>query len=129
MDTILLVEEDTDLRRVVAASLEQQGWHVLTASTPDDAEAFLGQEGPSILVFGAEKSWNASGDFIHLFREEAASADRESVVVITPTDRLAEQWRTQNMPDVVIYKPYDIRYLNRCIESVALTQGGKTEAS
>lgn len=122
METILLVEEDADLRRVVAANLEQQGWHVLTASTPDDAGAYFSEEEPSILVFGADETWNAAGDFIHLFRQEATNGDRGSVVVITPTDRLAERWRKKHQPDVVIYKPYDIRYLNRRIESVALGQ-------
>jgi DNA-binding response OmpR family regulator len=123
MTTILLVEQDNDLRRVVAANLEQQGWRVLTASAPSDARQFLGQEEPTVLVFGTETSWQAGGKLIDQFRDHADDGDGESLVVITPTDRLAEQWRRTYEPDVVIYKPYDIRYLNRKLTKLLRAPG------
>jgi DNA-binding response OmpR family regulator len=118
MITILLVEDDNDLRRVVAANLEQQGWRVFSVSDPGDAWEFLRQEDPRVLVLGTETARQACGELIQRFRDEAVNEDGGGFVVITPADRLKEQWRRTYKPDVVIYKPYDIRYLNRTLESL-----------
>ena len=49
-ETVLLVEPDHQLRRVIAASLEQQGLRVLQASDTGIAIRLLEQEDPELLT-------------------------------------------------------------------------------
>jgi DNA-binding response OmpR family regulator len=118
--SLLLLEADAELRRAVSICLKENGWRILPAVNPDEACQILEQETPEILVMGMESTPDRQGVVIEKFRERLADGRRGSVLVAT-NQRLEDAWRHKYHPDVVIFKPFDVRYLSRRISR--LTEG------
>jgi DNA-binding response OmpR family regulator len=123
-DSILLVESDPHLRKVVSASLEQIGVKTHEASQAQDAQRILRTEQPSILIVERDFPHGENGKLIEEFRSHRGQ-DR-SHVVVTTTNRLSTSWRKQHQPKVVVYKPFDVRHLCRVIRALLLEPSKKT---
>jgi DNA-binding response OmpR family regulator len=111
---ILLVEKDSDLRRVISASLAQIGLRVLEASDDQEAKQALEKDRVNILIVEHDWQYRKNTNVIKAFREQMG---REAgTVLVTTKDRLDDTWRQQHNPLTVLYKPFDIRYLCRLIK-------------
>jgi DNA-binding response OmpR family regulator len=111
-ETILLVEPDHQLRRVIAASLEQKGLRVLQASDTRFALSLLEREDPELLILDLRPS--ASTDrLVEVYLDDELENDKNRPILITTLDRPDAQWLQEVKPDAVIYKPFDVRYLYR----------------
>ena len=111
-ETILLVEPDHQLRRVIAASLEQKGLRVLQASDTRFALNLLEREDPELLILDLRPS--ASTDrLVEVYLDDELENDKNRPILITTLDRPDAQWLQEVKPDAVIYKPFDVRYLYR----------------
>ena len=126
---ILLVEKDSDLRRVISASLAQIGLRVLEASDDQEAKQALEKDRVNILIVEHDWQYRKNTNVIKAFREQMG---REAgTVLVTTKDRLDDTWRQQHNPLTVLYKPFDIRYLCRLIKDLVEkdTEETKTTAS
>jgi DNA-binding NtrC family response regulator len=112
--TILLYERDRQLRRVISASLESQGWRVLQASNIEFATQLLQREIPDLLLIEFCEIEEQEGRLIAHFRAEKAPGSL-SPVLVTTIDRPTKEWIQEHQPDLVIYKPYDVRHLQNSI--------------
>ena len=118
-ETVLLVEPDHQLRRVIAASLEQQGLRVLQASDTGIAIRLLEQEDPELLILDHNPS-TSTERLVHAYldRDEKLE-ERSRPIVVTTLDRPDKHWLQEIKPNAVIYKPFDVRYLfRRVMESL-----------
>ena len=126
---ILLVEKDSDLRRVISASLTQIGLRVLEASDDQEARQALEKDRVNILIVEHDWQYRKNTNVIKAFREQMG---REAgTVLVTTKDRLDDTWRQQHNPLTVLYKPFDIRYLCRLVKALEEkdTEETKTTAS
>jgi two-component system OmpR family response regulator len=112
--SLLLVETDAELRRAVTFCLKENGWRILPAGDLEEACRILERETPEILVLDMESPPDRQGMVIEKFREQQADGRRGSVLIATD-QRLEEAWRHKYQPDVVVFKPFDVRYLHRRI--------------
>jgi two-component system KDP operon response regulator KdpE len=115
--TVLLLEQEDSLRRVIVLTLKQLGIDVLEASDENSARKCLERKTPDLFIINLDSPTGKKGQLIKLFREK--SGDEQGAVLLTTTQRPEDKWRQRFRPDVVIYKPFDIRYLMRRI--IALT--------
>jgi len=113
-DTVLLVEPDHQLRRVIAASLEQKGLRVLQAGDTHLAIRLLEREHPELLILDLNPS-PGTDRLLEAYLEDGESVedDKTRPILITTLDRPDKQWLQEIKPDAVIYKPFDVRYLYR----------------
>jgi DNA-binding response OmpR family regulator len=114
-ETVLLVETDHQLRRVIAASLELKGLRVLQASDTGFAMRLLEREDPELMILDLNPSI-ATEQLVQAFLDEDGqmSADeRPRPILITTLDRPDKQRLQEIKPEAVIYKPFDVRYLYR----------------
>jgi CheY-like chemotaxis protein len=119
--TVLLVEGEERLRRVVSASLDQLGLRVLTAGEAQSALQILKDEHPEVLIVENDHPHGNNGEVIDVFRGEENDLPRP--VVVTTTQRLGDQWRKQYQPQVAIYKPFDVRHLSRVVGTLLGMRG------
>ncbi|MGD2161940.1 MAG: hypothetical protein PVH60_08960 [Anaerolineales bacterium] len=117
----LLVESNYQLREVIAASLENKSWRVLEASTGDFAEELLSRETPDVLIVEYLPKSEADSAIIDAFR---TSDGQGGSIVVTVLDRPAKSWINKHQPDAIIYKPFDVRYLERRMEEMIQEKGG-----
>ncbi|MEJ2010867.1 MAG: hypothetical protein P8X64_01435 [Anaerolineales bacterium] len=114
-ETVLLIEPDHQLRRVIAATLEQKGLRVLQASDSGFAIRLLEREDPELMILDLNPSV-ATDQLIAAFLDEDDNlpADEKSrPILITTLDRPDKQQLQEINPEAVIYKPFDVRYLYR----------------
>lgn len=115
--TVLLVEADPDLRRVIAASLEQHDWNVLQAESAATAAMMLEVESPDVLVLELDLPLEENGKLIDDFRKRKAMKE-PCPVLLTTSRRPESEWRRKHHPDAVVYKPYDVRLLQSRIRTL-----------
>lgn len=115
--SVLLVEPDSDLRRVIAASLENKGWQVLQAADKQSARRLMAHTQPEVLIteLSAVADGQSSSNLIKLFRQRAPE---EHFVLVTTSHRPPRAWREAHQPDGVVYKPLDVRHLCRRVQSL-----------
>jgi CheY-like chemotaxis protein len=111
--TALVLENDSRLRKVVSIMLEQYGISVVEAPTTTIAQEIIQTHTPDLLVIDFQAPSSDSGELIKMFRDKCKSYRK--AVLITTFIRPDDNWRKLYAPDVVIYKPYDLRYLINCI--------------
>lgn len=112
--SILLVEGQTDLRRVISACLEQLDIRVWEAANAQSAKRILLEKNPKALVVDYDFPDLLNGEVIESFRgDEKANAP----IIVTTTQRISDEWRERYQPSAVVYKPFDIRLLLKTITS------------
>jgi DNA-binding response OmpR family regulator len=114
--TVLIVESEASLRRVISLSLKEIGMRVLEAPDMDDARGLIKTELPDLLILELDFPHGHNGKLIELFRRQKGE-NRGSVMVMT-TQRFDEDWRRKHQPDVTLFKPFDIRLLCKFVSSL-----------
>jgi DNA-binding response OmpR family regulator len=112
--TVLLFETETSLRKVMAASLEQQGFDIIQAANVDAARKHLRRDTPDLFVLELDHPAGVNGELIDTFRNQS----RGGAVLLTTTERPDDVWRSRYQPEAVVYKPFDVRFLCRCVRGL-----------
>jgi DNA-binding response OmpR family regulator len=108
---VLLMEREANLRQVIAVTLRQLGFEVLEAADVLAAHKILNERIPRLMILAFEHPGQGCGELIDLFRQRNQS-EAGKLLLIT-LQRPDDRWRQRYQPDLVIYKPFDIRYLMR----------------
>lgn len=107
--SVLVVEENPDLRRAIKLSLETLGMEVHEAATGSQAMSALAQNVPEFLIVEFDYPEGRNTDLIEHYRERDSSG--RGSVIVTTTRRLEVGLRNQIEPIEVLFKPFDIRML------------------
>ncbi len=110
-DSILLIESDPDLRRVISLSLQQEGFKIIEVVEGAQAYEIMKNEYPEILVLELDIPHGRNGALIEAYRRCHEKDPNYGKVVLTTTRRPGDAWRKRYQPDAVIYKPFDVRRL------------------
>lgn len=108
-ESILLIESDPDLRKVITLSLRQEGFDILEVSEIAQAYDFMRDRPPEILILELDFPHGNNGALIEAYR--GTDNPTTGRVVLTTTIRPGDAWRKKYQPDAVIYKPFDVRQL------------------
>jgi DNA-binding NtrC family response regulator len=112
--TVLLLETEASLRKVVAASLQQSGLTIIEAGNAAEARRHLAEESPAVFVVELDHPAGENGELIETYRRD----NDNGAVVLTTTERPKDDWRQRYQPEAVVYKPFDIRVLAKSIRSL-----------
>jgi DNA-binding response OmpR family regulator len=112
---LLLLERDPGLRRSVKLTLELDGLDVWDVEDETGAREVLSTRSPDVLVLDHENLAEHLGDLIERYRKDCAE---KGIVLVTTARRIDDSWRTRYEPDLVVYKPFDVRFLCRRIKSL-----------
>lgn len=105
--TVLLLESEASLRKVVAASLQQLGLRIVEANDAEDARRRLAEEDPDLFVLELDHPSGDNGELIEVYRQQSD----DGAVLLTTTERPQDEWRERYRPEAVVYKPFDVRLL------------------
>ncbi len=114
---VLLMERETNLRQVIAVTLRQLGFEVLEAADVLAAQKILNERIPRLMILAFEHPGQGCGELIDLFRQR--HPDETGKLLLITLQRPDDRWRQRYQPDLVIYKPFDIRYLTRQVTGLA----------
>ena len=111
--TILLLEQDQGLRKIISLTLHDQGMTVLAAPDPIGARNILREEKPDLFILEMDNMGETHGRLIDLYRQNGVKT--QGAVLLMTTRRPSDAWRNLYQPDIVIYKPFDVRFMLRCV--------------
>lgn len=111
--TVLLVENERSLRRVITVSLQELGLRVFEAPDINCARDLLKTERPDLLITELDFPFGRNGELIELFRKQ--KGEYRGSVLVTTTQRFDDDWRRKYRPDVTLFKPFDIRLLCKSV--------------
>jgi CheY-like chemotaxis protein len=103
--SVLLVEDDFDIREAVSAVLEAEGYTVLTAGNGEEALAILERGQPCVVLLDLMMPVMSGWDFMDVVRKNQRLEDMPVVVVSAYSERKAEGVRR------VLKKPLDVNQL------------------
>ncbi|HEY7350697.1 MAG TPA: response regulator [Ktedonobacterales bacterium] len=109
-NTVLLVEGDTALRRVIAMGLRQQGMSVLEAASPQQARALLDQR-PSLLVVDVDSGFASDRMLLPDLRAYDGLAATPAVVLAWDCSPDLREQMSSDGAAVCLAKPFDARRL------------------
>ncbi len=103
--SVLLVEDDKDIRDAVSAVLEAEGYTVITAGNGQEALAALERGQPCVVLLDLMMPVMNGWDFMEEVKKTRRLADLPVVVVSAYSERKAEGVRR------VLKKPLDVNQL------------------
>jgi two-component system OmpR family response regulator len=107
--SILLLERERSLRKVIAMSLEHLDIRVLEAGNAEQARSCIEDQAPDIFILDLDFPEGKDGELIQFYRKK--NDGEKGVVFVTTTERPEDRWRLLYQPDAILYKPLDVRYL------------------
>ena len=108
--SVLLVEDDADIREAVSAVLEAEGYTVLTAENGEAALAILERGQPCVVLLDLMMPVMSGWEFMNVVKQNRRLDDMPVVVVSAYSERKAEGVRR------VLKKPLDV---NKLLDAVA----------
>jgi len=122
---VLLQERDPALRRILALSLKHNGLTIHEAVDCEHAAGFIGQRIDAVVL--EYDPLSACGQLIAMLRHRSQPL-RPPAVLVTTTRRPGATWRREHRPDLVLYKPFDIRFFEKkLLEALDDRQGSEEE--
>jgi PAS domain S-box-containing protein len=118
--TILLVEDNAEVRDVTATLLEQIGYRVLRAENAEDALAQL-QRGPLVDLVFSDIVMPNSMNGIHLAQEVSERYPNLGVLLTTGYSEVTAAAETRF---AVLRKPFELRDLERAVREAMSRAGG-----
>lgn len=132
-ETILLIEADTSLRRLITLGLHQRGMHVIGISSPGALPA-LEMFVPSLVILDIDGEAGSDHSLLPIIRQHPILSDVPAVALawdcLLPENILQDAPQTQL---TCLTKPFDARTLHTSIEHIlaankAITRSQKQEA-
>ncbi|HZU69210.1 MAG TPA: hypothetical protein VFA09_18180 [Ktedonobacteraceae bacterium] len=127
-ETILLIEADASLRRLITLGLQQRGMHVIGISSPE-ALPMLETLSPGLVVLDIDGEAGSDHSLLTVIRETPALCDTPAIVLAwdcllpetIPQDRSQAQL-------TCLTKPFDARTLHTTIERILAANKAGTVA-
>jgi CheY-like chemotaxis protein len=109
---VLVVDDEADIRNVVAFLLEDEGYRVLTARDGHEALAVVAQEVPTAILLDMKMPRMDGWQFVRAFR---AQYGRSAPVVIMTAAENAGQRAAEVEAEGYVGKPFDLDDLLRTL--------------
>jgi DNA-binding response OmpR family regulator len=124
--TILVVDDDLELRNLVQSYLRQEGFRVVTAANGREALFVAREEKPDLIILDLMMPEMGGYDFVRVYGREANSP------IIILTARLEESDKVLGLElgaDDYVTKPFSLRELTARVRAVLRRAGGRTRES
>ncbi len=113
--SVLVVDDDADIRDLIASVLEEDGYNVATASNGAEALRKVSEHEPDAIILDAMMPRMTGWEFLALWRTRP-TADRAPVLVISAV--WDKQSAFKSGAQAFLAKPFDIEMLEATLASV-----------
>jgi DNA-binding response OmpR family regulator len=122
--TVLLVEDEAPLRRVITRNLARRGYYPIAVDSVRDAIAEMTMQLPDVLLLDINLPDRTGWDVLRWLR----TAHRSVVVIICSAVRPPSSMLAEFRPDAVVVKPVAIGFLMDLIATASVGNQRDTRA-
>ena len=116
--TVLVVEDDEDIVKLIRLVLEFEGFEVEHAADGLKAMAYIASQPPPALVTLDIELPHAKGDEVMMSIKSSPGWDRVPVVVISATPKTASTWTMRAGAKGYLVKPFQPQQLLDCVRKL-----------
>jgi DNA-binding response OmpR family regulator len=115
--TVLLVEDETPLRTIIARNLEQRGYRLAVAVSVRDALLQMSATFPDVIILDINLPDGTGWEILRWLR----SSDRHPAVIVYSAVPPSRKRVAEFRPDAVLLKPFPMDCLLDLVETVGTT--------
>lgn len=115
---VLVIDDSPTTLHLMANTLQQNGFVVLTATQGDDALALALRERPDLLVLDIVLPGQNGFQICRKLKQDARTRTIPIVLVSTKDTALDKQWGLQQGADAYLVKPFDAEVFLDCVRRV-----------
>ncbi|MDQ8204349.1 response regulator [Pelagicoccus sp. SDUM812003] len=127
-ESILIVEDDPDLRSSLVQALEDRGYRTAAASSLSEALQFASQRQPSLIVSDVHLKEGDGRDLLQLLSRENCLGGCQFVFMTGDIDGLPQRSGMNLGADDYLAKPFAIEEFFDCVEARLHKRGTKRES-
>jgi DNA-binding response OmpR family regulator len=121
--TVLVVDDEVSLRRVLERALQREGFRVLTAASAEAAYELLGTEQPDAMLLDIHlPTMSGLSLYLAILARWPALTGRIAIMTGDAEAQEVSAWLAHN-PCPLIRKPFDLRQITGWIASVLRWRG------
>jgi CheY-like chemotaxis protein len=113
--TVLVVDDDLSIRRLLGLALESEGFHVATAANGQEALAKVRDASPQAIVLDLRMPVMSGRDFLRVFRE---TAQTRTIPILAISAYDVDTTATELGVDAFLAKPVELHALIGMVSSL-----------
>jgi len=117
MKTILLVDDDFQLRTVYALALRRNGYHVIEADSGVTGLEMARQHLPTLILSDVHMPGGDGSTFLHDIRRDAELRSKQVVLMTGRPDLITPRKGMEDGADDFLVKPVSLKALLSCVEA------------
>jgi signal transduction histidine kinase len=117
MKTILIVDDEAQLRSMYALALSRQGYHVIEADSGATGLALARQHLPELILSDINMPGGDGTTLLHEIRLDPALRSRQVVLMTGRPDLVTPRKGMEEGADDFLVKPVDLKALMNCVEA------------
>lgn len=106
--TVLIVEDDDELRALMAYALEQEGYQAVTAAAGVEGLDKARAQHPDVILLDMMMAGLSGSDVLAMLQEHEETHNIPVIVVSAIVDRHAKRERIEGGADDYVTKPFDL---------------------
>ena len=118
MTTVLLVEDEPDIRDVVTELLLAEGYHVAATGNVEDASVQVTLAMPDTVILDGRLPGMSGWEWLDLLRSDARTARLPVLLLTAALDDLKRTPRPSDVCTAYLAKPFDLDELLAALEKV-----------
>lgn len=116
--SVLIADDDTDIRELVVFKLEQSGYDVIAVSDGEEALASIRQQPPQLAILDIMMPGRSGLDVLHEIRSDDALRDLRVILLTARSRDLDVDAGFSTGADDYVIKPFSPRELVHRVESL-----------
>jgi two-component system alkaline phosphatase synthesis response regulator PhoP len=127
--TILIVDDCTDIVRIIARYLESASYHTVTATNGLEARRVLERMTPDCIILDLMMPGMSGAELLHGLRSDPATAGIPVVLVSARVGHYGTHFGAQLDADFSVGKPFTRQQIVQAVQTVLAGKGGAALAS
>jgi CheY-like chemotaxis protein len=127
--TILIIDDCTDIARIISRYLESASYRTLVAQSGPEARRLLEHTVPDLIILDLMMPGMSGSELLHALRSDPKTAGIPVILVSARVGHYGTHFRTQFDVDYSVGKPFTRQQIVRAVQTVLARKAGEQPES
>ncbi len=117
MSTVLVVEDEANIRKLATVNLRARGYHVIETDSAEKGWAQMRQNPPSVVLLDIKLPGMPGWDLLAVMADDPAISHTPVIIMTASKPDVQEKAQVYSNVVRILIKPFDISDLTRAVET------------